>query len=100
MAVNLRKLFDLPPPPPSLEPVNIILFSNGEAMSLMADRAGDVHDFGKEAMVPPPTLRKGPETRLIKGVFKLKDSLLHVIDAEAIFEFRNATDPIHLSQAI
>ena len=92
VAVDLRKLFGLPPLPRSQAPINIILSSKEELLSLLADRAGDVIDFGDEAMVPPLSLLKGPTSDLIQGVFKLKDTLMNVIDTEAIFKDRNVMD--------
>jgi purine-binding chemotaxis protein CheW len=93
VAVDLRKLFGLPPLPRFREPINIILSSNEEAISLLADKAGEVIDCGSETMVPPPSLQKGPASDLIKGVFKLKHTLMNVIDIEAIFKNWNGMDP-------
>ncbi len=92
VAVDLRKLFGLPPLPRSQAPINIILSSKEELLSLLADRAGDVVDFGAEAMVPPLSLQRGRTSDLIKGVYKLKDTLLNVLDTEAIFKDRNVMD--------
>ncbi len=92
VAVDLRKLFGLPPLPKSQDPINIILSSDDEAISLLADKAGEVIDFGSEAMVQPPSLQRGPAPEMIKGVFKLKDALMNVIDVEAIFKNRNGAD--------
>ena len=85
VAVDLRLLFGLPPRG-DRESINIILRSEGDAISLVADKAGDVVDFGEEPIIPPPGLRKESRADLILGVLKLKDTLLHVIDTEAIFK--------------
>jgi purine-binding chemotaxis protein CheW len=100
VAVDLRKLFGLPPPPRFQEPINIILSSNEEAISLLADKAGEVIDFGNETMVPPPVLPRGPASELIKGVFKLKDALMNVIDVQAIFKTRNGMDPNEIQPSL
>lgn len=91
VAVDLRKLFGLPPLG-SRDSINIILRSEGDALSLVADRAGDVVDFGDEPIIPPPSLHRGGPADLIRGVLKLKDTLLHVIDTEAIFRTRNTLE--------
>jgi purine-binding chemotaxis protein CheW len=92
VAVDLRTLFGLPPLPRFQESINIILSSSEEAISLVADKAGEVIDFGTETMVPPPSLQNGPAPDLVKGVFKLKDTLMNVIDIEAIFKTRNGME--------
>lgn len=86
LAVNLRKIFR----PGSIrwerDPVNIILTVQGEPVSLMADRAGDVLEFPAGSLVTPPNPMDGPVARLIKGVHKLEGALLHVLDPMAIFD--------------
>jgi purine-binding chemotaxis protein CheW len=85
VAVNLRKIFSLPPRAGSKNPIHIVLHSEGEVISLMADRAGDVVDFGYESLVPPPDLSKHPSPGLIRGVFQLERSLLNILNVDAIF---------------
>ncbi len=93
VTINLRNIFGLKPAPDSVNPVHIIVPFEGEALSLIADRAGDVQDFGEAPMVPPPKAFSGPGSELIKGIFELKDSLLHIIDPEPIFANRFASEP-------
>ena len=85
VAVNLRKIFALPPMAGSKNPIHIVLHSEGEVISLMADRAGDVVDFGYESLVTPPDLSKNASPGLIKGVFQLERSLLNILNVDAIF---------------
>ena len=85
VAVNLRKIFALPPPAGGKNPIHIILHSDGEVISLMADRAGDVMDFGYASLVPAPDLPKGRSAGLVKGVFQLERSLLNILNIDAIF---------------
>ena len=86
VAVNLRKIFALPPPAGGKNPIHIILPSGGEVISLMADRAGDVVEFSYESLVPPPGLSKDASAGLVKGVFQLEHSLLNILNVAAIFE--------------
>lgn len=92
VAVDLRNLFGMPRLPRPQDSINIILSSEEESLSLLADRAGEVIDFGDEAMVPRLSQQRDPTSDLVKGVFKLKDSLLNVIDTDAIFKNRNVLD--------
>jgi purine-binding chemotaxis protein CheW len=72
MAVSLRSVFGLP----SLE---------REPLSRMADRAGDVAEFPEESLVPPPAPLAGPGARLVKGVHRMDDRMLHVVEPAGIF---------------
>ncbi|MEO7423623.1 MAG: chemotaxis protein CheW [Fibrobacteria bacterium] len=99
VAVNLRRLFGISAPPAGIDPIHLIVNFEGEALSLMADRAGDVIDFGGEEMLTPPAHKTGSASRLIQGVFRLKDALLQVLDVRAIFETQNGPESIHLNPA-
>lgn len=92
VAVDLRNLFGMPRLPRPQESISIILSSEEESLSLLADRAGEVIDFGEEAMVPPLSQQRDQTAGLVKGVFKLKDALLNVIDTDAIFKNRFVLD--------
>ncbi len=92
VAVDLRNLFGMPRPPRPQDSINIILSSEEESLSLLADRAGEVIDFGDEAMVPRLSQQRDQNSDLVKGVFKLKDTLLNVIDTDAIFKNRNVLE--------
>lgn len=92
VAVDLRNLFGMPRLPRPQDSINIILSSEEESLSLLADRAGEVIDFGDEAMVPPLSQQRDQTSDLVKGVFRLKDTLLNVIDTDAIFKNRNILD--------
>lgn len=84
-AVSLRALFGREDFPIGSSPINIILAQQGELLSLMADRAGDVAEFDAESLVAPPNALSDPGSRLIKGVHKLPDRLLHVLEPSAIW---------------
>jgi purine-binding chemotaxis protein CheW len=56
------------------------------------DRIGDVVEITDNSFEPPPSTLKASARRLIDGVYKLRDSLLpivnveHVLELEAVFE--------------
>lgn len=83
MVVDLRRRLGLPPPPAGLDPVHIVADLDGEAVSFMADRAGDVFDLDPAALEPCP----GPadaEASPVLGVFALECGLMHILDAGAL----------------
>ena len=100
VAVDLRNLFGMPRLARPQDSINIILSSEEESLSLLADRAGEVIDFGNEEMVPPMSQQRDKTTDLVKGVFKLKDTLLNIIDTDAIFKNRNIPDAKAIQQSL
>ena len=100
VAVDLRNLFGMPRAARPRDSINIILSSEEESLSLLADRAGEVIDFGNEEMVPPMSQQRDKTTDLVKGVFKLKDTLLNIIDTDAIFKNRNILDAKAIQQSL
>ena len=68
------------------KPINIVLCTEGGAVSLLVDSIGDVltveEDVEEE---PPPTLNQATREVLVK-VCKLEDELLLVLDAEKTVE--------------
>jgi purine-binding chemotaxis protein CheW len=53
-----------------------------EAVSLLVDEIGDVYEVEEEAFERPPETLKGVAHDLIRGVYKLEDRLLLVLDTE------------------
>ena len=81
-AVDMRKRLRLPPRHEELMPMNMVVRTEDGAVSLLVDEIGDVLDMETGAWERPPE-NLDPLTReLIQGVYKLKDRLLLVLDAE------------------
>lgn len=83
--VDLRKRLGLPRAPEGPAPIHIVSEVDGEVVSLMADRAGDVIDLDPAAMEPCP----GPadaENSPIMGVFALECGLMHILDASILVD--------------
>ncbi|MFT6040193.1 MAG: purine-binding chemotaxis protein CheW [Planctomycetota bacterium] len=69
-----------------LKPINIVLCTEGGAVSLLVDSIGDVLTIDEEVEEePPPTLNPVTREVLVK-VCKLEDELLLVLDAEKTVE--------------
>jgi purine-binding chemotaxis protein CheW len=52
------------------------------AVSLLVDEIGDVVEVDRESFERPPENLEGVALELIRGVYKLKDRLLLVLDTE------------------
>ena len=81
-AIDMRRRLGLPPRSSGQSPMNMVVRTEDGAVSLLVDEIGDVLD------VDPATYEQSPENldpaarELIRGIYKLKDRLLLVLDAE------------------
>lgn len=62
--------------------MNVILRNEGEPVSLLVDRIGEVVDLDDEAFEPPPDTLSGPTRDLVLGTFKLEGRLMLALDVE------------------
>lgn len=82
MAIDMRRRLRLPPRPANQTPMNIVVRTEDDAVCLLVDEIGDVLDVDSATYERPPE-NLNPEAReLIHGIYKLKDRLLLVLDAE------------------
>jgi purine-binding chemotaxis protein CheW len=63
-------------------PMNVVVRAGEEAVSPLVDEIGDVLDVQGEGFKRPPDTLRGEARDLIRGVYKLKDRLLMVLDTE------------------
>ena len=82
-AVDMRRRLRLRPREGGQTPMNVVVRSQeGAAVSLLVDEIGDVVEVDMEAFEPPPDNIDPAARGLLRGVFKLKDRLLLVLDTE------------------
>jgi len=81
-AIDLRRRLELPPRPPGVEPMNVVVQTGAEAVSLLVDAIGAVVTVTPEAFEKPPETLTGVARDLILGAYKLKDRLLLALDVE------------------
>lgn len=82
-AIDLRRRLGLPELGPAAEPANVILRGEAGTVSLLVDEIGDVIEVDAGTFEAPPDTVRGPSRGLIRGVHKLEDGLLLVLDPEA-----------------
>ncbi len=89
-AVDLRCRLGLHPRASTDLPMNVVIRHDDGAVSLLVDEIGDVLEVDEEAFeAPPGTL--GREVRdFIRGVYKLKDSLLIALNTDKILNLMAA----------
>ncbi len=81
-AMDLRLRLGLTERNPEQLPMNVIVQTKGDTVSLLVDEIGDVVEVDDSAFEPPPETIKGTIRNLIDGVYKLDGKLLLVVDAE------------------
>jgi purine-binding chemotaxis protein CheW len=81
-AIDMRRRLKLPPRAGDQTPTNMVVRTEDGAVSLLVDEIGDVLDVDAGSYERPPE-NLDPDARdLIRGVYKLKDRLLLVLDTE------------------
>jgi purine-binding chemotaxis protein CheW len=80
-AIDMRRRLRLPPSAGEQRP-NMVVRTDDGAVSLLVDEIGDVLDADEATFERPPENLDPAVRGLIRGVYKLKDRLLLVLDAE------------------
>ena len=81
-AIDMRRRLQLPPRDGDRTPMNIVVRNEEGAGSLLVDEIGDVLDVDAASWEPSPENLDPNARELIRGVYKLKDRLLLVLDTE------------------
>jgi purine-binding chemotaxis protein CheW len=81
-AIDMRRRLRLPARAGDQTPMNIVVRSDDSAVSLLVDEIGDVVDVDEATYERPPENLDPGARELILGVYKLKDRLLLILDAE------------------
>jgi purine-binding chemotaxis protein CheW len=71
--------------------MNVILRGEGEPVSLLVDRIGEVVDLEDEAFEKPPDTLTGPTRDLVAGTFKLAGRLMLTLDVNQAVDTHRAT---------
>jgi purine-binding chemotaxis protein CheW len=81
-AIDMRRRLGLPQRAGDQAPMNIVVRTVDGAVSLLVDEIGDVLDMDSATYERPPQNLDPAAKELIRGVYKLKDRLLLVLDEE------------------
>jgi purine-binding chemotaxis protein CheW len=81
-AIDMRRRLGLPPRDGNKSPMNIVIRTSEGAVSLLVDEIGDVLDLDAATYERTPESLNPGARELIQGVYKLKDRLLLVLDAD------------------
>lgn len=82
MAIDLRRRMGMDDRPDSQLPVNVVVRTEDGPVSFLVDEIGDVLEVDEENFERPPETLQGPTRELLRGVYKLQERLLLVLDTE------------------
>lgn len=81
-AIDLRRRLELRERPADRLPMNVVVRTDDGAVSLLVDEIGDVLAVDEDSFERPPETIRGVARDLIRGVYKLKEHLVLVLDTE------------------
>jgi purine-binding chemotaxis protein CheW len=82
-AIDLRRRMNFEERAVSAElPMNVVVRTVEGAVSLLVDEMGDVIEVDEASFEPSPATLRGVARDMIRGVYKLKDRLLLILDTE------------------
>jgi len=85
-ALDMRRRLALPPRPPERLPMNLVVRADEGPVSLLVDEIGDVLQLDQSAFEAAPDNVSASARDLIRGVYKLKERLLLVLDPDKTLE--------------
>jgi purine-binding chemotaxis protein CheW len=80
MAIDLRRRLGMEERVQSELPMNVVVRTDDGAVSLLVDEIGDVLEANEESFERPPETLQGQARQLVRGVYKLKERLMLVLD--------------------
>lgn len=92
-AIDMRRRLQLPPRTEHQIPMNMVVRTSDGVVSLQVDEIGDVLDVDAAAYERSPDNLDSATRELIRGVYKLKDRVLLVLDIEMAVEVGSAHLP-------
>jgi purine-binding chemotaxis protein CheW len=81
-AVDLRRRLGLADRVEGVDAMNVVVRTDDGAVSLLVDEIGDVLEVTADVFEPAPETLAAAARSLIRGVYKLQDRLLLVLDTE------------------
>lgn len=81
-ALDLRSRIGIEPRASGARPMNVVIRAEDGAVSLLVDEIGDVIEAGEETFEEPPATLAPSARDLIRGVYKLDQRLLLILDTD------------------
>jgi len=81
-AIDLRRQLELAGRQAGQLPMNVVIRRDDGPISLLVDEIGDVVDVEEESFEDPPDTIEARRKEFLRGVYKLKDKLLLLLDTD------------------
>ena len=91
-AVDLRRRLGLPDREPGAVPMNVIVQSRGEVVSLLVDDIGEVADSAAWCLEPPPVNLPLAVRDVLHGVLPTPDRILLILDPNRAADVTDASN--------
>ena len=88
--IDLRRRLGLKPNATERESMFVIIRTEADHVAFVVDSVGDVIDVDDSTFEPPPDNLPASAQHIIRGVHKLPERLLHLIDPGAAAQLRAA----------
>jgi purine-binding chemotaxis protein CheW len=83
-AIDMRRRLKFPERPDGQEPMNVVVRTEDGEVSLLVDEIGDVLEVDESTFERAPETINREARELVRGVYKLQDKLLLVLDSERV----------------
>ncbi len=83
-AIDLRRRLSMAERPADQLPMNVVVRTDDGALSLLVDEIGDVIEVEEKTFEQPPETLKGIARDIIRGVHKLPERLLLLLNTERV----------------
>lgn len=92
-ALDLRCRLGLPPRPAGLSSTNVVINTPDGPVSLLVDEIGDVLEVDAASLGRTPDTVRGVARQVIEGVYRLKNSLLILLDTDRVVSIHENAGP-------
>ena len=89
--MDLRRRLEFPACPCGQRPVNVVVQARDSTVSLLVDEIGDVIEVQEDTFEAPPVTLQGFVREMLRGVYKLPERLLLLLDIERVVDLENFT---------
>jgi purine-binding chemotaxis protein CheW len=88
-AIDMRRRLKLKERAEDQTPMNVVVRTEDGEISLLVDEIGDVLEMNESTFERPPETIDDTTRELVRGVYKLQDKLLLVLDSEKVVNLAN-----------
>lgn len=88
-AIDMRRRLRFGERPADQPPMNVVVRTDDGEVSLLVDEIGDVVEVDESTFERPPETINSEARELVRGVYKLQDKLLLILDGEKVVNLAN-----------